>query len=120
MVRGEVYTVGAQTGRVSLSRKAARQRGRLMRRLLFILVLAMALVLILPRVVRVMARPAVEPPPVYITVQPGDTLWEIARQYSAGEDIRKVIWEIQRANGLTGAVLQPGMVLVIPGDRPPA
>ena len=46
-------------------------------------------------------------------VRPGDTLWSIAAQHYQG-DPRAGVWELQRENGLEGAVLQPGQVIVIP------
>ena len=45
-------------------------------------------------------------------VQPYDTLWTIAAEgYS---DPREGIWEISRRNGLRGATIVPGQVLVLP------
>jgi nucleoid-associated protein YgaU len=46
-------------------------------------------------------------------VRPGDTLWSIAaRRY--GGDPRQAVWRLQHENGLSGAVLTPGQVLVLP------
>jgi len=48
-------------------------------------------------------------------VQPGDTLWGIARSHlPAGMDIREYIYEIKKANGLTGSIIHPGQVLLLP------
>lgn len=45
-------------------------------------------------------------------VKPYDTLWTIAaRGYS---DPRKGVWEITERNGLRGATIVPGQVLVLP------
>ena len=45
-------------------------------------------------------------------VQPYDTLWSIA---SAGySDPREGVWEIRQRNGLEGATIVPGQVLVLP------
>lgn len=45
-------------------------------------------------------------------VQPYDTLWSIAaRGYS---DPREGIWEITERNGLQGATIAPGEVLILP------
>jgi LysM domain len=45
-------------------------------------------------------------------VQPYDTLWSIAaRGYS---DPREGIWEITERNGLRGATIVPGQVLMLP------
>jgi LysM repeat protein len=46
-------------------------------------------------------------------VQAGDTLWSIASTRYSG-DPRKSVWRIEQRNGLTGRVLQPGTVLVLP------
>jgi LysM repeat protein len=46
-------------------------------------------------------------------VQAGDTLWSIAASHYGG-DPRQGVWAIQRENGLTGAGLMPGQVLVLP------
>ena len=45
-------------------------------------------------------------------MQPYDTLWSIASEgYS---DPREGVWEIKRRNGLAGATIVPGQVLVLP------
>ena len=45
-------------------------------------------------------------------VQPYDTLWSIA---STGySDPREGIWEIKQRNGLEGATIVPGQVLLLP------
>jgi LysM repeat protein len=46
-------------------------------------------------------------------VRPGDTLWSIAARHYQG-DPRAGVWRLQDENGLAGAVLQPGQVIVIP------
>ena len=46
-------------------------------------------------------------------VQAGETLWQIAEANYAG-DPRAAIWHIEERNGLTGAPIQPGQVLVLP------
>ena len=45
-------------------------------------------------------------------VQPYDTLWSIASTGYA--DPREGVWEIRRRNGLVGATIVPGQVLVLP------
>lgn len=48
-------------------------------------------------------------------VQSGDTLWVIAGGYTPpGDDVRVVIEDIKRANGLTTSLIVPGQVLIIP------
>ncbi|MCB2224017.1 MAG: LysM peptidoglycan-binding domain-containing protein [Actinobacteria bacterium] len=45
----------------------------------------------------------------------GDTLWDIAAAHTTpGEDVRRVVYEIQRLNDLDGSVIQPGQVLQVP------
>ena len=46
-------------------------------------------------------------------VKTGDTLWSIAAEHYHG-DSRQGVWVIQRENGLTGASLTPGQVLLLP------
>ena len=43
----------------------------------------------------------------------GDTLWGIAAQHFAG-DPREGVWELQQRNGLSGATITPGQLLVLP------
>ena len=50
-----------------------------------------------------------------ITVHTGDTLWDIAADWSGKEeDIREVILRIQKENNLKGSNLAVGQRLVIP------
>ena len=50
-----------------------------------------------------------------ITVHTGDTLWDIAADWSGkDEDIREVILRIQKENNLKGSNLAVGQRLVIP------
>jgi hypothetical protein len=52
------------------------------------------------------------------TVQPGDTLWQIAADVAVpGEDVRDVIVELQDLNGLPRAELSAGQHLVLPAHR---
>ncbi|MCL6599544.1 MAG: LysM peptidoglycan-binding domain-containing protein [Alicyclobacillus macrosporangiidus] len=51
------------------------------------------------------------------TVQAGETLYDIARQYDPGDDFRVVVAEIERRNGLQNAVIQPGETLMVPIRR---
>jgi len=46
-------------------------------------------------------------------VRAGETLWTIA-EANYGGDPRKAIWRIEQRNGLTGADITVGMVLVLP------
>jgi nucleoid-associated protein YgaU len=49
-----------------------------------------------------------------VVVQPGDTVWDIAVAVSGDDDVRDVVDEIQRLNGLDGTALVPGQTLRLP------
>ncbi|SNR54753.1 LysM peptidoglycan-binding domain-containing protein [Blastococcus mobilis] len=49
-----------------------------------------------------------------VVVQPGDTLWSIASALPGDGDVRALIDEIQELNGLSGADVRPGQVLLLP------
>lgn len=52
---------------------------------------------------------------VVVTVQPGDTLWSIARRVSEGKaDLRVLTHRIQKLNSLDSAMLLPGQSLTVP------
>jgi Tfp pilus assembly protein FimV len=55
-------------------------------------------------------RPA---PRVHYVVQPGDTLWSIARRVAPGRDPRPVVDALVESNDLRGG-LQPGQELAVP------
>ena len=57
---------------------------------------------------------ATELPGVYV-VQPGDTLWDIARALAPGEDPRGLVHELAGTAG--GAALEPGQRIVIDDVR---
>lgn len=50
----------------------------------------------------------------YITVGQGDSLWGIAEAIDPSGDVREVIAEIVRLNGLDDAVVEPGQRLALP------
>ncbi|MFQ5556623.1 MAG: LysM peptidoglycan-binding domain-containing protein [Acidimicrobiales bacterium] len=55
----------------------------------------------------------VVPPEVVVhVVEPGDTLWHIARSLAPGDDPRPIVAELDRISG--GPLLVPGQRLVIP------
>ena len=48
-------------------------------------------------------------------VQSGDTLWQIAASVAgAGEDVRDVVLDLQRLNGLGDGAITAGQVLLLP------
>jgi hypothetical protein len=49
-----------------------------------------------------------------VVVQPGETLWEVARAVNPGVDPRVTIAAIRGENALDGAVLAPGARLLVP------
>ena len=49
-----------------------------------------------------------------VVVESGDTLWSIASSLDSDTDVRSMIDEIQRLNGLESADLVPGQVLLLP------
>lgn len=66
----------------------------------------------------VAAGPAQALEVVSYTVQPGDTLWQIAAGVAdPGEDVRDVIVELQDLNALPRAELTAGQHLVLPAHR---
>ena len=52
---------------------------------------------------------------VSVTVEPGDTLWSIAREYkSEGEDLRDFVYEIAANNGVKDCNIVCGQTLFVP------
>lgn len=50
----------------------------------------------------------------YISIQAGDTLWSIAKNYSDNKDIREVIYNISELNNIHNTPIQPGDIIKIP------
>ena len=50
-----------------------------------------------------------------VVVQPGETLWQIARRAAPGTDPRETVDRIADLNDLESATVRPGQRLVIPG-----
>jgi len=50
--------------------------------------------------------------PVSYTIQPGDTVWSVARQYQPGGDVRPFVDEIVELNGGPNIVVGQELVLV--------
>jgi hypothetical protein len=49
-----------------------------------------------------------------VVVEPGDTLWSIARTADPGADTQAVVQEMLQVNRLTGSVITPGQHLWVP------
>ena len=49
-----------------------------------------------------------------VTIEKGDTLWDLAKEYSDGGDIRNYIHEIQKVNNLTNGDIFAGDVIKMP------
>ncbi len=49
-----------------------------------------------------------------VVVQSGDTLWSIASALHGDGDVRALVDEIRELNGLQGAELRPGQLLLLP------
>jgi hypothetical protein len=94
-------------------RTAKRLRRTRLVRCVMTLVLALAMLVLAPHAVEMMAR-SEAPATLTHTVQPGETLWEIASSNSNGRDVRAVIIAIKRANQMESVTVQPGQELVIP------
>lgn len=54
-----------------------------------------------------------EVPDIY-QVQPGDTLWVIARTHYPEQDPRRMVWEIQQLNGMDNPTIYPNQILKLP------
>ena len=80
-----------------------------------VVVLALAMALLAGLVVLVAAWSAPTPPqataPSRVTVQPGDTLWDIAGRVAPQADPRAEVATLQRLNGLGDSTVRPGQVL---------
>jgi nucleoid-associated protein YgaU len=54
---------------------------------------------------------------ILVTVQPGDTIWGIARRTSGeNADLRRVVHEIAELNGLQSGVIRPGQGILVPSQ----
>ena len=52
---------------------------------------------------------------VSVTVEPGDTLWSIAREYkNEGKDLREFVYEIAANNGIKDCNIVCGQTIFVP------
>ena len=91
-------------------------RGRLV-----VVVLLLALVVAAVALVRApatgsspVAASAAQPVAHRVTVRPGQTLWQIARDAVPGADPRVTIARIKEMNGLSSSGIESGRVLLVP------
>jgi Tfp pilus assembly protein FimV len=62
-------------------------------------------------------REAAPPPPLSVTVRPGDSIWTIAREYGDPErDVREIVYAVIQANDADPGQLQAGSRLIIPAE----
>jgi nucleoid-associated protein YgaU len=101
--------VRSEPGRLRLTR-----RGRIVLVVLpALLALSGALLAAAPGVAEAAPRQA----PHTVVVGTGDTLWTIAERIAPHTDPRTTVAAIEKANGLSGARLDAGMLLVLPAGR---
>jgi Tfp pilus assembly protein FimV len=102
----------APAGEAGLGRTRLTRRGRVLVRALAIILVVAVFLLVAPGLARGVGpdRPA---PRVTYVVEPGDTLWSIARRVAPGQDPRPVVDGLIEANDLHGG-LQAGQELSIP------
>ena len=89
------------------------RRGRLVVLLLLLAVLVVGLSVGVSSQAAGPSRPHVVPT---VTVQPGETLWQVAVRVAPGADPRLVVDQLQRINHLSGATVQAGQQLVVPSS----
>lgn len=81
------------------------------------IVLASALIVVMPRVFSMTLTPA-KTEYVHVTVAPGQTLWQIAAEHKAPRsDTRSMVYNIRTVNELSDASVYPGQVLRVPVGR---
>lgn len=113
---GAPKLVVLEGGRSPRRRQLARTYA--LRRLAALVMAALALgaaIMITIGVVRAVgsSEQAVDLPATYV-VEPGDTLWQIARGFDLDVDVRVVVDELAAANG--GSTIRPGQRLAVPAS----
>jgi Tfp pilus assembly protein FimV len=112
----QVFPMTGGTGGEAMRAEAVRvrltARGRAVARTLAIVLVVALFLLVAPGLARGVGpdRPA---PRVTYVVEPGDTLWSIARRVAPGEDPRPVVDRLIEANDVRGG-LRTGQELSIP------
>ncbi|GAA2622129.1 LysM peptidoglycan-binding domain-containing protein [Paractinoplanes durhamensis] len=88
------------------------RRGRAVVLVLLVLVASLASAVLFTTASRADDQPASAPPT--ITVEQGDTLWDIATRVRPRWDGRDAVAEIRRINHLDDSTLTPGQTLILP------
>lgn len=79
---------------------------------IFILIAALTIISV-PIIVK--AKGTQESQYITVVVRSGDTLWDIASEYTgSNKDVRETIYNIKKTNNMDGAMLVPGQELLIP------
>lgn len=52
-----------------------------------------------------------------VTVQPGQSLWQIAASIAEDRDVRDIVIDLKALNALDGSTVEAGQTLVLPADR---
>jgi len=108
----QVFPITGEPAQEKIGRVRLTRRGRALSRALGIVLVVAVFLLVAPGLARGVGpdRPA---PQVTYVVEPGDTLWSIARQVAPGRDPRPVVDGLIKANDVRGG-LQAGQELSIP------
>ncbi len=112
--RGARYQSTAPSSGWSLTR-----RGALVLRWITVMATAIVVVLVVTAAGFAVARAIGSPAPATrtVSVQPGQSLWQLARAAAPGADVRDTVSSIRELNHLTGTTVTPGQVLVVPVGR---
>jgi hypothetical protein len=107
-----VFPTAGEAARVESGRMRLTRRGRVLARILATVLVVAVFLLVAPGLARGDGpdRPA---PRVTYVVEPGDTLWSIARRVAPGRDPRPVVDGLIRDNDVRGG-LRAGQELSIP------
>ncbi|MCX7951958.1 MAG: LysM peptidoglycan-binding domain-containing protein [Clostridiales bacterium] len=55
---------------------------------------------------------------VEITVEKGDTIWNISLKYTPkNKDVRKTVYEIRKLNNIDNSIIIPGQIIKVPIDN---
>jgi len=94
--------------------QAAKDDLKRRRKRVLLLALAALALLVSPLFARSMGGPASSPAPARVVVAPGDTLWDLAKEYGPpSQDVRQIVRDIRETNHLEGSSIRPGQVLLI-------